>query len=296
MDSVLTISQPASARASIERFSLLLTTPHHAFRGAHAHNLVLAGLILIPSLTYPSGPLATLSPNLWSDHLNTRLLAPVTLTQLFLPLLTRLPTPPRLLILTPAIIPALMPPFHSLETTLTSALDAYTTTLRSELSPLGISCVSLKLGTFDFSPVASRQALQTLRGEKSSVLGWSDDARATYGRNFRSQADGGVGAVRGCGQSGGRGSPLRELHNAVFDAVTEKRVASVVWVGQGSRVYGLVGRWVPAGIVGWMMGVRKVEKVEGVDEEKGNAGVAGSAGSATSGSDREWEEDFLAAP
>ena len=35
-------------------------------------------------------------------------------------------------------------------------------------------------------------------------------------------------------------------------------------VGMGSSTYGFVGRWIPRGLVGWMMGVRKV----GGGEEK----------------------------
>jgi hypothetical protein len=55
----------------------------------------------------------------------------------------------------------------------------------------------------------------------------------------------------------GRGSSLRELNDAVFDALVSHK-GSVVRVGMGSSVYGFVGRWVPRGLVGWMMGVRRV--------------------------------------
>lgn len=39
-------------------------------------------------------------------------------------------------------------------------------------------------------------------------------------------------------------------------------------VGMGSSVYGFVGRWVPRGLVGWMMGVRKLGEF-GVGSGKG---------------------------
>jgi hypothetical protein len=55
----------------------------------------------------------------------------------------------------------------------------------------------------------------------------------------------------------GRGTSLREFNNAIFDAMGNKR-GGVVRVGMGSGIYGFVGRWVPRGLVGWMMGVRKV--------------------------------------
>ena len=54
-----------------------------------------------------------------------------------------------------------------------------------------------------------------------------------------------------------KGSSLRELNNAVFDAMVRGN-GGVVRVGMGSHVYGFVGRWVPCGLVRWMMGVRRV--------------------------------------
>jgi len=51
-----------------------------------------------------------------------------------------------------------------------------------------------------------------------------------------------------------------------FDAMVRGK-GGVVRVGMGSRVYGFVGRWVPSGLVGWMMGVRGV----GDKEEFGRA-------------------------
>lgn len=67
-----------------------------------------------------------------------------------------------------------------------------------------------------------------------------------------------MSAGRGCGSTGvGKGSPLRELNDAVFDAMVKRR-GGVVRVGAGSGIYGFVGRWVPRGLVGWMMGIRKV--------------------------------------
>lgn len=71
----------------------------------------------------------------------------------------------------------------------------------------------------------------------------------------------------GCGsQSGGygKGSSLRELNNAVFDAM-ERKNGGIVRVGMGSSVYGFIGAWVPRGLVGWMMGVKKF-KPEPADE------------------------------
>jgi len=38
----------------------------------------------------------------------------------------------------------------------------------------------------------------------------------------------------------------------------ERKRAGAVRVGMGSHVYSFVGRWVPSGLVGWMMGLRRV--------------------------------------
>lgn len=38
----------------------------------------------------------------------------------------------------------------------------------------------------------------------------------------------------------------------------------VTSVGAGASVYGFVGRWVPAGLVGWMMGMRRVGVQDGI--------------------------------
>jgi hypothetical protein len=63
---------------------------------------------------------------------------------------------------------------------------------------------------------------------------------------------------------------LRELNDAVFDAMVAGS-GGTVRVGMGSSVYGFVGRWVPRGLVGWMMGVRKLGEF-GVGSGKGIVG------------------------
>lgn len=69
-----------------------------------------------------------------------------------------------------------------------------------------------------------------------------------------------------------KGSPLRQLHNGVFDALTVARPGKVWHVGNGSLVYDVVGKWVPAGIVGLMLGIRSVRKEEGGGGEEGSEG------------------------
>lgn len=81
----------------------------------------------------------------------------------------------------------------------------------------------------------------------------------------------------------GKGSSLRELNNAVFDAMVSGK-GGVVRVGMGSSLYGFVGRWVPRGLVGWMMGVRRVNE-GGVEGEFGRGLIMAGPGSEGSESD-----------
>ncbi|RDW75987.1 hypothetical protein BP5796_06808 [Coleophoma crateriformis] len=254
---MINIVNPSSAHASIDRFLIHLQTPHAAFQGARPHHLALRSLIIIPSLTYPTSPIATLSPSTLSDLLNTRLLNPILTIQTFLPLLTTPPashsnsTPakPSVLLLTPSIIPSLSPAFHATESTIISGLTSFARVLSAELSPLDIPVTHLQLGNFDLSSFTPKNQLQTLHAQRPETQ-WPEGARQAYGRNFTTLTSG-----RGVGSTFGKGSGLRELNDAVFDSMTSNK-SGIVRVGQGARVYGFVGSWVPRGLVGWMMGVR----------------------------------------
>lgn len=295
---MIDIVDPISAHASIERFTTHLQTSHAAFQGARAHHLTFRSLILIPSQTYPSSPIATLPPSTLSDLLNTRLLTPILTLQTFLPLLQSLPfshphqhagpatAKPSVLILTPSIISSLSPAFHLPESSIVSALTSFTNVLSAELAPLKIPVTHLQLGTFDVSAfLPHNRHMQTLQSQRAETLKWDDASRQAYGRNFVALSSG-----RGCGSTGvfGRGSSLRELNDAVFDAMVKGK-GGTVRVGAGSGIYGFVGRWIPTGLVGWMMGLRKVGGEErGVEIGRlitGSEGVSRSTspGSSASG-------------
>ncbi|TAQ91554.1 hypothetical protein B7494_g20 [Chlorociboria aeruginascens] len=280
------IVDSSNARASIERFTSYLQTPHAAFQGARLHHLIFRSLILIPSLTYPSSPIATLSPSILSDLLNTRLLNPILTTQTFLPLLTTLPIShpqhsspappapkPSILILTPSIIPSLSPAFHAPESLINHALTSFSLVLAAELSPLRIPITHLQLGTFDFSSFTPKTHLQTLQSQRAETLKWEGSARQAFARNFVASTANGAGGIRHIGTSLEKGSNLRELNDAVFDAMLSK-TGGVVRAGMGSSIYGLVGGWAPRGLVAWMMGIRRVEV--GGDEEFGKGFASGS--------------------
>ncbi|KAJ4372307.1 hypothetical protein N0V83_004081 [Neocucurbitaria cava] len=244
----LDVVDTLGTQEAIERFNNLLTRPHVAFSGASPHNLNLGGVILVPDLIYPTGPIETVSPELWSDALNAKVLHTIAVTQALLPTICGFKS--RVLMLTPSIISSLRPPFHSVETTIVSALEGFLSSLRAELGTLGIDVVQFHLGTFDVTNVGPKHHLQTKA--TGSPHAWPKTTRAMYADNFVNQSRVAHDRLNHTGSS------LRELHNAVFDALTQKRPRRVWRVGRGSVTYDIVGNWAPSGLVGWMMGLRRV--------------------------------------
>ena len=107
------------------------------------------------------------------------------------------------------------------------------------------------------APFAPHNRQLTITSQRAETLKWDENTRQAYGKNYTnvSSKTGGGGVV-------GKGSSLRELNNAVFDAMVREK-GGVVHVGMGSSVYGFVGRWVPSGLVGWMMGMRRIGEDKG---------------------------------
>ncbi|KAL5121342.1 hypothetical protein ACEQ8H_000810 [Pleosporales sp. CAS-2024a] len=217
------------------------------------HNLTLRAVVLVPDVLFPTGPVETVSPELWSDALNAKVLNTIAVTQALLP--TICASKARLLMLTPSIAASLRPPFHAVETTVVKALEGFLASLRAELRTLGIHVLHFRLGTFDYSHAgAKQQQLQTRAA--GSPHAWPATTRALYARNFETHLR--AGLRRGLLSGDRAGSSLRELHKAVFDAITQRRPRTVWRIGRGSVAYGVVGRWLPEGLVGWMLGVRRV--------------------------------------
>lgn len=249
----LDVADVLGTQEAMERFNNLLLKPHVAFSGASPHNLHFRGLVLVPDLIYPSGPIETIGPELYSDALNAKVLNTIAVTQAFLPTVCEFKA--RVLMCTPSIVASLRPPFHSVETAVVSALEGFTASLRGELGTLGIDVCQFKLGTFDCSHVGTKQHIQSTAGPNTIL--WPMSTRKLYATNFVNQSR--MAQSRGMlSQGGSTGSSLRELHNAVFDALTVRRPRRVWRVGRGSVTYDFVGNWVPAGLVGWMMGVKRV--------------------------------------
>ncbi|KAI1810460.1 DUF1776-domain-containing protein [Poronia punctata] len=288
------ITNPLSAGTSIERFASYLQTQHAAVPRAKPSYLTLTSVILIPSLHYQTSPIATIPPSNFADLFNTHLLQPILTIQAFLPLLTsRLALPPlphtgnddgdndgssknsnensenndrrgtkapRVLVFTPSIISSINPPFHAPEATVCSALSAFTEVLTGELRPLGVPVTQFRLGTFDFTGFVPARNPHNTGSLPPSVetQQWPEAARLAYARNFEIQSSSAIsaGRIRGL-----KGSSLRDLHHAVFDVIDGTEKSDVVRVGLGAGLYGFVGRWVPRGIVAWMMGIRRVNEL-----------------------------------
>lgn len=125
----------------------------------------------------------------------------------------------------------------------------------------------MQLGTFDFtgftSSSSSSSYQKSLAGpgidaDAAETLMWPESARHAYGRNFVTQNASAIssGRIRGL-----KGTSLRQLHTAVFDVMDGTITSGTVRVGLGAGIYGFVGRWVPRGLVAWMMGIRRVDEL-----------------------------------
>lgn len=107
-------------------------------------------------------------------------------------------------------------------------------TLQREIPCTEMNIATLKLGNFDYGPLVTAMERQIVprRPEQRNRAAEEDEKRRRY--------------------------LLRELHNCVFDVITrEKGRGGTVFVGRGSWMYHMVGRWAPRGVVGWMLGLRQ---------------------------------------
>lgn len=76
-----------------------------------------------------------------------------------------------------------------------------------------------------------------------------------------------------------KGSPLRELHFGVFDAIVGNR-GGTIFMGKGSRAYDYISRFVPEAIIRWMTHGVLLPSMLGRDED-GGYNLSGST---------EWEK------
>lgn len=246
----------------MDRFITYIHSPHAVFPGTKSHYYTLRSLIVIPTSKFPTIPIASLPKSTYTDLLNSRLLQPIFIIQHFLPLFQNLSlthsnacsgTPsepkPSIVILTPSIISSINPAFHLPEASITSAISSFTSVLEQEVAPLSISVTHLQLGNFDISTFSPYKRQNTIQSQRAETLSWDENTRNNYGRNYTVSTS----------AKWGNQSNLRVLNRAVVDAMYNGS-GGIVRVGSGSSIYGFVGKWVPRGVVGWMMGLRKVNR------------------------------------
>lgn len=229
--------QPDSTNEAISKFTAHITKHQHPIPKAPSHTLHLDAFILVPGPALPAKSVASLSPSTWSDTLNARLLAPFTTLYAFMPLLISQKS--SILFLTPSITTSLAPASHAAESVIAGGLQQYIYTLRKEAQGQDLNVVQFMLGNFDYGLAVDDDQQQLVISQHLSV------ADATRQRLEK----------QGLAKKAAKGTSLRELHNEIFDAIVRgKGRNGTIFVGSGSRTYDLVGKWVPSGIVGWMMG------------------------------------------
>lgn len=155
----------------MNRFRVFLSRHHHAFNGAAAHRLTLAGIVIAPDTTATVEPIADITPESWSTALNAKVLNTILSTQLLLPLATEFKS--RVLIMTPSIVSSLRPPYHAIQSTVTGAIEGFTATLATELSDAHVPVCHMKLGNIE------------LPGNKHR----KDDSRLIRGSSMRTLHD-----------------------------------------------------------------------------------------------------------
>lgn len=220
---------------ALDKFNEYLSRPNPP----HMHKLRLASLVILPASPPSIASIADLHPYQWSDTITTHVLAPFSTIHAFYPLISA--HKPSILFLTPSIIPSLNPPSHALDNVIAGAMQSYISTLRKEVMHLGANIVHFKLGTFDDGQETADKALVVRpAGNKTS---------GAYGRRLGDDTP----VLADPSQD-----PLRELHNSVFDAIVRgKGRGGTIFVGQGSRTYDWVSRWVPGGLIGRILEFRK---------------------------------------
>ncbi|CAI7677597.1 unnamed protein product [Penicillium manginii] len=275
-------STPSELHPSLHELRSLITQPQSPLPGMPPHTCQLSGVIIVPSPNFAAGPVATIPPSSWADTVNTRLLSPILTAQVFLPLLTLRNNNSTIIFAYPSISSSLSAPFAGPEVATTRAISGFATSLRQELRLLehgNVDVVELRLGNIDLGP-SYRNAQNQITG--TEVLAWSAQQRALYGPQYLSSIE--QRPVASAGPSTVRGSPARNLHHALMDALEpasrdwigrRTRKKSIMYVGRGARSYSVIGAWMPSGLVGLMMGYR--------------SGHPAPMGSPSSGSETSWE-------
>lgn len=147
-----------------------------------------------------------------------------------------------------------------------AGMQALIKTLRKEVASKDVNVVQFKLGTFDYPGLApTGRSLIPIREYNGSSMRGEEILReeSARGRYVREDA---TAISRNI-----KGSPLRELHFGVFDAIVGDRGrGGTIFVGKGSRAYDYISRFVPETIIGWMTHGVLLPSMLGRDEDGGS--------------------------
>ena len=174
-------------------------------------------------------------------------------------------------------------------------MSKYVNTLRHELSPQGLNVAELKLGQFDLgggSPAfsstnasekereKSMQLSQRSGSSHSNTMNFHQPTRAEYTKYRLTKPTSTQSATSsGANPPPPRATNIKRLHKTIFDVIERRTgVNGTTFVGRGARTYDLVGRWVPEGVVGWMMGRAKMPIL---DSSTGGSSTTAKAGEAS---------------
>lgn len=215
----LDLIDPYTAQSQLAKLQDLLSRDHFAFDGAPPHKLSLVGLILAPDTQSAPAEVVEISSEEWSDVLNAKVLNCIATTQLLLPVVVQHHA--NVLLLTPSVAPVLRMAQHAIESTVYGALQGFSTSLAAELKQDGVSLTHVKIGSIELPSATAR-----LRRD-------------------------GVPPPRF------KPTPIRKLHDCVFDTLIAKHPSRTLHVGRGSLTYDLIGSWAPPSFIAWMMGTSR---------------------------------------
>lgn len=255
---------PEDCAMSMQMLSSTLSSPARDHPGTPPHRLSLAGVVLVPDMYFPSGPVETIRPDVWSDCAYSKLLGPVFLLcqgQGLIDLVREQKS--RVVFVTPSIISSLNPAFHAPECMAVSAINSLALCLHRELKPQGIPVVQLRLGSFagigkrlhhSSRPSASTthtgtrngpsQARAILNKVRADILSWPPSLRNAYAGPYQAQA---------YLEKPPRGASLKRLDHTLFAALTKKYPSRLYHVGTGSRIYDWIAGWVPEWLITWLL-------------------------------------------
>jgi NAD(P)-dependent dehydrogenase (short-subunit alcohol dehydrogenase family) len=239
----------SAIQESCDKLQQELSKPVVAFQGASPHHLELTGLIIVPDLYYPSGPVESIRPDTWSDLIYSKLLGPIfLLSNGFLELLRNNPSS-RVLLLSPTIMGNLNAGFHSAECICSNALYSFALCLHRELLPQGIPLCHIQLGSFDLGnskrslQYQERQVFNSIRAD---ILTWPDRLKSLYASSYRASAH--LQTARTTS-----GTNIKNLNHAVYDALTVPNPRRVWTVGQGSVAYRVLNALIPERVMTWLI-------------------------------------------